>query len=127
LHLDFFEKAVENIKDAEDAFRNARYNACANRSYFAAYQAAVSLLSKFGVKSPKLDFDHAWVQANFVVNFIKRKKVLSSKFSDYLNDLRSLREIADYRPVSVSKKDAKRALDKANELIKEISKHVSHE
>jgi len=124
LHLEFLEKAKENLSDAEDAFKNGRYNACGNRAYFASYQAAIALLVRSGTQLPsKLDFKHSWMQANFVTNFIKRKKVFSSSFSNHLNDLRS-REIADYRPESLSKKDAKYALNKANEFCKLIAKEI---
>ncbi|MFQ5824029.1 MAG: HEPN domain-containing protein [bacterium] len=125
MYLEFYTKAKENIEDAEDGYKNARYNACVNRAYYATYQAVIALLIKNGIiPSRKLDFRHSWVQANFVINFIKRKKVFSAKYSDYLNDLRRLREIADYKPSSLSKKDAKRAFDKASELINLISIEV---
>lgn len=86
----------------------------------------MALLIKNGIApSRKFDFRHGWVQANFVVHFIKREKKFSAKCADYLNDLRRLREISDYKPNSTSKKEAKRAFDKASELINLISNEIN--
>ncbi|OQX23822.1 MAG: hypothetical protein BWK80_24025, partial [Desulfobacteraceae bacterium IS3] len=45
---EFLSKAKENLKIAQLSFDNECYNACANRSYFASFQAAVAALAAHG-------------------------------------------------------------------------------
>ncbi len=45
----FVNKALENIKIAEIAFDNDCYNASANRSYYAAFHAAIAALYNLGI------------------------------------------------------------------------------
>ncbi len=57
---DFLNKAKENLKIAQLSFEHDCYNACANRAYFAAFQAAIAALAKDGVQGKN---DHAYVQS----------------------------------------------------------------
>jgi len=74
LKREFLNKAQENFKAAQISFDNECYNACANRAYFAAFQAAVAALVDKGIKSEKNE--HAWVQSEFNFQLIKRKKFI---------------------------------------------------
>ena len=44
----FREKALENISAAELFFDSGKYNASANRAYYAAFQSAIWILLKYG-------------------------------------------------------------------------------
>lgn len=44
----FLARAQENLADAEAAFEAERYNASANRAYYAAFHAAIEALEYFG-------------------------------------------------------------------------------
>ncbi len=74
---EFFSKAKENLKIAQISFDNECYNACANRAYFAAFQAAVAALADKDIRNEKND--HAWVQSEFNLKLIKRKKFTLQK------------------------------------------------
>ncbi|MCP4105737.1 MAG: HEPN domain-containing protein [Desulfobacteraceae bacterium] len=50
---EFFNKAKENLKIAQLSFDHECYNACANRAYFAAFQAAIVALADKGIKNEK--------------------------------------------------------------------------
>jgi len=64
MKTEFSDKAKENLKAAQICFDNGLFNACANRAYYAALQAAVAALAHRGVKRDKID--HGQVQADFI-------------------------------------------------------------
>jgi uncharacterized protein (UPF0332 family) len=45
----FLDKALESLVGAESEFLNRRYNNCANRCYYACFQAAIVALQLAGV------------------------------------------------------------------------------
>lgn len=45
----YLTKAVESLAGAESEFANGRYNNCANRCYYACFQAAVAALFAAGL------------------------------------------------------------------------------
>ena len=64
----FLSKAEENVASATSEFANRRYNACANRCYYASFQAAIAALLQGGIQPPgrEADWGHSFVQAQFV-------------------------------------------------------------
>ena len=120
--LYFLEKSRENLKIAQIGFENDCYNACANRAYYAAFQAAVAALLEKGFAKGKLD--HKWVQAEFSEKLIKRQKVYPSEMKAYLTEMQLIRNKADYEPQSVSRKTAFRQMTKAEEMIKRIGQEI---
>ncbi len=77
----FLNKAQENLKIAQLSFEHECYNACANRAYFAAFQAAISALMDKSFL-PKGRNDHKWVQSEFSEKLIKRQKVYPAKVNN---------------------------------------------
>lgn len=47
----YLSKAIESLEIAEIAFANGRYNSCANRSYYACFQAAIAALLDVGIRT----------------------------------------------------------------------------
>ncbi len=78
----FLDKAKENLKMAQVSFEHECYNACANRAYYAAFQAAIAALSDKGVSKGK--YEHKWVQAEFSEKLIKRQKLYPGMLKSYL-------------------------------------------
>ncbi len=117
------DKAKENLNIAQLSFEMECYNACANRAYFAAFQAAVAALSAQGIQSGKND--HAWVQSEFNLQLIKRKKIYSAKFKGYLLDMQQARNKADYSEKNVGKKASREQLSRAAEMIYAIEKELT--
>ncbi|MEZ4528855.1 MAG: HEPN domain-containing protein [Desulfobacterales bacterium] len=118
----FLVKAKENLKMAQVSFAHECYNSCANRAYYAAFQAAVAALADKGYKKGK--FDHKWVQAEFSGKLIKRQKVYPGKLKSYLMEMQLLRNTADYECEPVNRKDASDQLRKAAELAGYIRKEM---
>jgi len=123
LKLEFLNKAEENLKIAQISFDNECYNACANRAYYASFQAAIAALTDKGFLSKGRN-DHKWVQAEFSEKLIKRQKVYPAKIKSYLMKMQMLRNIADYEYETVCKKDASEQIRKAAEMIGFIRKEI---
>ncbi|OQX21847.1 MAG: hypothetical protein BWK80_32030 [Desulfobacteraceae bacterium IS3] len=120
---EFLDKAKENLEIARLSFDRDCYNACANRAYFAAFQAAVAALSAQGIRNEKNE--HARVQSEFSLQLIKRKKIYPAKLKPYLSDMQNLRNKADYSEKQVGKKSAREQLTQAAELIGFIEKELT--
>ncbi len=119
---EFLEKAEENLKAAQLLLENGLYNAAVNRAYYAAFQAAVFALKKFGFDFERLS--HTSVQALFNGELIGRKKLFPASLRSYLFDLQLLRNDADYEEISISKKEATRHLKKANDFVRTVERRI---
>ena len=111
----FLDKAKENLLISRFSFEQGFFNACANRSYYAAFQAAVAALLDRGIKKGK--FDHKWVQSQFSERLIKRQKIYPAGMKSYLTEMQLIRNRADYEPHFISRKTAHRQMSKAVEII----------
>ena len=122
MHKDYLNKANENLKIAQISFEYGCYNACANRAYYAGFQAAVAALLAKGFQKTKLD--HKWVQAEFSEKLIKRQKVYPGKLKSYLLGMQMIRNKADYEPGMIGRKTAVQQIAKAEEMIKCIAEEI---
>jgi uncharacterized protein (UPF0332 family) len=102
-------KAMESLLTAESEFINGRYNSCANRCYYACFQAAIAALLSAGIP-PAGQWNHPFVQAKFVGVLINQRKRYDPQLRRVLADNQSLRDKADYRPEFVTDTQASRAL-----------------
>jgi len=123
LKREFLSKAEENLKSAQLNFDNEFYNACANRAYYAAFQAAIAALSAHGIISGKNE--HSWVQSEFNLQLIRRKKVYPAKLKAYLPNMQDIRNKADYSERSTSKGIAYKQLSWAAEMVGFIEKELN--
>jgi len=122
LKSEFITKAAENINAAKLLFENKRYNASANRSYYAAFHAAITALSKEGFETERIS--HEAAQSIFTGELIKRKKKYPASLKSYLIELKNVRHNADYKSIQISKKIASRQLSKAQEFVKIVIKEA---
>ena len=120
---EFLNKAKTNLQVAQICFDSGFYDACANRAYYAAFQAAIAALADRGRKSDKND--HKWVQATFSSELINRQKVYPAHLKSYLMDMQVVRNQADYTDENVSKRLASQQLSKAQEMLELIEKELS--
>jgi uncharacterized protein (UPF0332 family) len=120
--MEYLIKAKENLRIALLSFEQECYNACANRAYFAVFQAAVAALLHNGITRGR--YDHKWVQSEFNEKMIKRRKVYPGRIKPYLMEMQTIRNIADYEHHTVSKKDAADQLLKAQEMIGLTEKEI---
>jgi uncharacterized protein (UPF0332 family) len=118
----FFYKAQNNLNVAQLCFDNGFYDACANRAYYAALQAAVAALADKGIIRDKIE--HKWVHADFAGKLIRSRKIYPSKLRSYLADMQAVREQADYKKEAVNKHLALQQLRMAKELMSAIKKEI---
>jgi uncharacterized protein (UPF0332 family) len=114
----FLTKALESLAAADRDFEEYRYNSCANRCYYACFQAAIAALMRAGIGTLRRDgrWSHAFVQAQFAA-LITRRKLYPPSLRDTLVRLLALRETADYRIDHVNQTQAARALRRAQEFV----------
>ena len=122
----FLEKSLENLAVAEWTFENGHYNACANRAYYEMFQAAVAALASVGITPQTAIIDHGWVQGTFAGELTIRRKMFPGMGS-YLNDVRLIRNIADYKPEKVNRRRASQALRVARTMVETIQKELEKE
>jgi len=120
--MEFLNKAKENLTAAQVCFDNGLFNACANRAYYSALQAAIAALAHRGIKRDKID--HGQVQADFSSELINRRKIYPSKFKSYLPDIQFVRNQADYSGENVSKQRAAKRLSMTYEFTDFIKKEL---
>jgi uncharacterized protein (UPF0332 family) len=105
----YLTKATESLLTAETESINGRYNSCANRCYYACFQAAITALLIEDIR-PSGQWNHQFVQAKFVGVLINQRKRYDTELRRVLADNQSLRDKADYRPEFVTAIQASRAL-----------------
>ena len=123
-HLAYLEKAIESLAGAESEFANRRYNNCANRCYYAMFQAAVAALIVAGIRpvNVKGQWDHDFVQARFSGVLIARRKLYPSSLASSLSKAALKRLLADYEIVAVSRVAAERTLQMARLFVSTVQK-----
>src|SRR3712207_6829242 len=124
----YLKKADESLAGAQSEFANGRYNNCANRCYYACFQAAVSALIRHGITplgGARAVWSHAFVQAQFVTHLIERRKLYPSALRDTLSRTIGLRRAADYTTDKLSHVQAERALRRTHVFVQAISEQRS--
>jgi len=112
----YLAKAVESLQTAESEFANGRYNSCANRCYYACFQAAIAALLAEGIR-PHGQWSHEFVQGQFVGVLINQRHLYDREFRRVLADNQTVREKADYRPELVTATQAGRALRRSRTFV----------
>jgi uncharacterized protein (UPF0332 family) len=114
-----WQSAEESLRTAESEFANGRYNSCANRCYYACFQAAIVALLREGIQ-PHGQWSHAFVQGQLVGILINKRKRYNPELRRVLADNQSLRDKADYRPELVTATQAGRALRRSRTFVTAI-------
>jgi uncharacterized protein (UPF0332 family) len=118
LAAEFLAKAEESLAGAESEQAAGRHNNCANRCYYAAFQATVAALIRAGVtpRGPRTEWGHDFVQAEFA-RLISRRKLYPTERRGTLMTLMALREQADYDPDPVSAREVSQAMRSARSFV----------
>ena len=117
----YLAKARQSLASARSDARARRYNSGANRSYYAAFQAAVAALIDAGIRPANDDWGHRFVMSQFSGKLIRRRKLLPGALRLTLNNLFDRRVKADYSAENVSAGDARGAVKQAGRLVGAVS------
>lgn len=120
----YLRKARESLASAAADVRAKRYNSAANRSYYAAFQAAVGALIHAGIDRQSRTWQHRFVTSQFSGRLIYRRKLISSKIQGYLDRLFRRRVTGDYEPGDVGEDDAKRGLRESMAVVEEVERMI---
>jgi len=119
----FLDRAHENIQAAQLLFDYGLYNISAGRSYYAALLVANVALNYFDNMS--LDnIDHKSTYRKFVEKLVQEQRIFSSDLAIFLEDLRLIRNKADYSPKPISKQVALEQLKNAKEFIEYVKMEI---
>lgn len=120
----FLKKADDSLVGAASEFANGRYNNCANRCYYACFQAAVAALTRAGIRLPGQGgrWSHAFVPAQFDGQLINRRKLYPSDLRGLLARSYALRQKADYGDDVVSRTEAERTLRRAETFVRTVQR-----
>ena len=115
----YLAKAAESLASAESDFAAGRYNSCANRAYYACFQAAIAALLRAGIGPSPRDrqWRHAAVQAQLAEQLVRRRKLFPAALAEALGRLAIVRGTADYQPDSIAGAQAARALRRAGDFV----------
>jgi uncharacterized protein (UPF0332 family) len=122
---DYWLKAKENLEMALLAYQSKKHNVSASRAYYAVFLASIAALIKLtDFRAQENEWDHGQVQAELNRRLIMRKKVLPAELGRTPMDLMELRHLADYKPQSVTAREAKRASDRADKFLSSIERAI---
>lgn len=112
-------KAEDSLAGAASELANGRYDNCANRAYYACFQAAIAALLREGIRPPgqAARWGHDFVQARFVGDLINRRRLYPARLREALFRGMELRQTADYKTERVSAVQASRQLDRAQAFV----------
>lgn len=118
---EFLANAEESLACAASEHAAGRYNNCANRCYYGAFQAAIAALIRAGVttRGTRGEWGHDFVQAEFA-QLVRRRKLYSAEFADTLARTMTIRLTADYRTQHISRTQAEHALRRSRVLISAV-------
>jgi uncharacterized protein (UPF0332 family) len=122
----YLSKATESLAGAEAEYENQRYNNCANRSYYACFQAAIAALVRHQIRprDPRGQWGHDFVRAEFAGRLIGRLKFFPADLKDTLEINYVLRETADYKRETVTGVRAARSLRRTKLLLSSVSERL---
>lgn len=118
----YLAKALESLVGAEIELQHHNYNNCANRCYYACFQAAVAALLTVGIqaRSSSGHWRHQTVHAQFVEQLINRRRIFSPTLRTVMSENILLRNEADYEVDSISEKQASRVLRQSRNFVEAV-------
>jgi uncharacterized protein (UPF0332 family) len=122
----FLRKSHESLASAESDLAAIRFNSTANRSYYAAFQAAVAALSAESIRPEgAAGWEHRFVMSHFPGRLIRARKIYPGGLRNTLNVLFESRLTADYRVTSVSRKGATGSIALARRMLELITTRLN--
>lgn len=119
----YLTKAHESPMSAESDFHSERYSSCANRCYYACYQAAVAALLSDGIR-PSGKWAHKFVHAQFSGQLVHRRKRYAPEFRRTLIDALALRRIADYNVELVTQAKVRPVIPQTRAFVRAVAERL---
>ena len=116
------DRAHESLRAAELCLGERLVNSAASRAYYAMFQASQVALR--AVHVGRTEWTHSALQAAFVTELIRRRKVYPAAFAEYFSSGLHSRQLADYSAGGVSRRVAQRLVRRAATLLAAVEKEV---
>ena len=113
-------KARESLRGAEREFA-AAYNNCANRAYYACFQAAIAALQRANIRPQGGVWSHAYLPSQFDGVLIYRRKLYPTTLRGILERAYDLRVTADYDEDFVTRAEAERLPRRARLFVETVA------
>jgi len=125
----YLTKAIESLHGAESEYINGRYHNCANRCYYACFQAGVHALTEAGITASgtRATWSHESLQGTFARELITRRKVYPAEFHDMFARTYKLRQTADYTRDLVTEMQAARTLRRVRDFVEAVQTQTEGE
>jgi uncharacterized protein (UPF0332 family) len=117
----FRQRSAQNLRAAELLAEAGLFDAAANRSYYAVFDAAFVACLHFGLT---VEPDHAKVLSAFCRELVSRRKIFPAHLKKMLYDVQTVRIQADYGSPSVSRQTAKTSIKTAQTILSTILEKV---
>jgi uncharacterized protein (UPF0332 family) len=115
-------RAREALNAAQVCLERALYYSATSRAYYAMFWAAQFALAQAGMG--RSEWSHPALQASFVNELIRRRKLYSALLGQHFNRALQLRLDADYRPKGISQRQAAQAVRWAQEFVTALTEEV---
>jgi uncharacterized protein (UPF0332 family) len=118
------DRAREVLNAAQLCLERNLNHSAASRAYHAMFWVAQHALTRYGVRRSK--WSHSALQASFVSELIRRRKLYPALLGQHFNRALQLRLDADYRAKGISRRQAAQAVRWAQEFVIALTEEVSH-
>ena len=116
--------AQASLKAAQLCLEQGLFDSAVNRAYFTLFQTAICALESQGIR--RTEWTHKGVHSDFVLMFVRRRKVIPASFIGVLPSIMQLRHIADYQQPGVSQRQAERVVRVAHEFLALLLREIFH-
>lgn len=117
------DRAREALDAAQLCLKRNLFHSAASRAYYAMFWAAQHALTQYGVQ--RSEWSHPALQASFVNELIRRRKLYPALLGQHFNRVLQLRLDADYRPKGISQRQAIQAVRWAQAFVTALTEEVS--
>jgi uncharacterized protein (UPF0332 family) len=117
------DRAHEALEAAQVCLERSLYHSAASRAYYAMFWVAQHALTRHGVQ--RSEWSHPALQASFVNELIRRRKLYPALLGQHFNRVLQLRLDADYRPKGISQRQAIQAVQWAQEFVTALTEEVA--
>jgi uncharacterized protein (UPF0332 family) len=118
------DRAREALEAAQLCLERNLDHSAASRAYYAMFWMAQHVLTQYGVR--RSEWSHSALQASFVNELIRRRKLYPALLGQHFNRALQLRLDADYRPRGISQRQATQVVRWAQEFVAALTEEVSH-
>jgi uncharacterized protein (UPF0332 family) len=108
---------MTSLAGAESEYANGRYDNCANRAYYACYQALMGEFERTGIAPPGKRWSHELADRIFLSELVQRQVRYPRSLVESLRWLRRKRIQADYETTGVTQFEMAQALNRARAFV----------